>query len=114
MTFVLRFKQLVQIVDFSFLTAMSSPASVQMEDVRRRSQSLLALSGSAQDVKADVQTMASIPLPLSEKYLHLGAETMLRENTASSTRQEVKISFSERSVLLVPLLEQIFPEISQQ
>ncbi len=90
---------------FNFLTAMSdSPASVQMDDVRRRSQSLLAVSGSAQDVKADVQTMASIPLPLSEKYLHFEVETMLRENTAGRNRQEVKFSLPKPLVLLVVLL----------
>lgn len=73
----------------------SSPASVQMDEVRRRSQSLLTSSGSAQDVKAEVQAMASIPLPLSEKYLHFGVEAMLRENTAVRNRQEVKFSSSE-------------------
>uniref|UniRef100_A0AAQ4QE25 PUB domain-containing protein n=1 Tax=Gasterosteus aculeatus aculeatus TaxID=481459 RepID=A0AAQ4QE25_GASAC len=60
---------------------MSSGASGQMEELRRRSQSLLSSSGSAQDVKAEVQTMAGVLLPLSEKYRLLGAETMLRENT---------------------------------
>lgn len=67
-----------------------SPASVQMDDVRTRAQSALSLSGSAQDVKADVQTMANLPLPLSEKYRHLGVEAMLRENTDQATRHEVK------------------------
>lgn len=67
----------------------SSPASVQMDEVRRRAQSLLSSSGSAQDVKAEVQTMAGIPLPLSEKYRHFGVEAMLKENTACRNRQEV-------------------------
>lgn len=67
-----------------------SPASVQMDEVRRRSQSVLSVSGSAQDVKADVQTMAGLPLPLSEKYHHLGVEAMLKENTAGKSRLEVK------------------------
>lgn len=66
-----------------------SPASVQMDDVRLRAQSLLSSSGSAQDVKAEVQTMASIPLPVSEKYRHLTAEAMLKENTAGRSKQEV-------------------------
>lgn len=65
--------------------------SVQMDEVRRRCQSLLSVSGSAQDVKADVQTMANIPLPLSEKYRHFGAEAVLRENTAGRNKQEVKL-----------------------
>lgn len=68
----------------------SGPPSDQMEEVRRRSQSTLSNSGSAQDVKADVQTMANIPLPLSEKYCHIGVEAMLRENVVGSNRQEVK------------------------
>lgn len=67
--------------------------SVQMDEVRRRCQSLLSVSGSAQDVKADVQTMANIPLPLSEKYRHFGAEAVLRENTAGRNKQEVKLVF---------------------
>jgi len=73
------------------LTAMSSPESVQMEEVRRRSQSLLSSSGSAQDVKAEVQTMAALPLPLSEKYRHLGVEAMLAENTTCRNTQEVQV-----------------------
>lgn len=68
----------------------SSPPSGQMEEVRRRSQATLSNSGSAQDVKADVQTMASIPLPLPDKYCHIGVEAMLRENVVGSNRQEVK------------------------
>lgn len=75
-------------------TVMSgSPASVQMDEVRRRSQSVLSVSGSAQDVKADVQTMASLPLTPSEKYRHLGVEAMLKENADKDTRQEVNSAF---------------------
>lgn len=74
-----------------FVAGMSSsPPSVQMEEVRRRAQSVLSVSGCAQDVKADVQTMANICLPLSEKYRLLEAETILRENTAGNSSQEVK------------------------
>ncbi|XP_044031747.1 E3 ubiquitin-protein ligase RNF31-like [Siniperca chuatsi] len=82
----------------------SNPASVQMDEVRRRFQSLLTSSGSAQDVKAEVQTMASIPLPLSEKYRHFGAEAMLRENAAGHNRQEVLESLS-RLVKALSILE---------
>lgn len=75
------------------LTAMSSsPSSVQMEELRRRAQSLLSASGLAQDVKAEIQTMASIPLPPSEKYQHFEAEAMLRENTEGCSRREVMLS----------------------
>ncbi|XP_068566398.1 E3 ubiquitin-protein ligase RNF31-like [Cebidichthys violaceus] len=82
----------------------SSPASVQMEEVRRRSQSLLSSSGSAQDVKEEVQTMASVLLPLSEKYRHLGVEAMLRENAACRNAQEVVESLS-RLVKALSILE---------
>uniref|UniRef100_UPI0037E93FC8 E3 ubiquitin-protein ligase RNF31-like n=1 Tax=Semicossyphus pulcher TaxID=241346 RepID=UPI0037E93FC8 len=83
---------------------MSSSASDQLEEVRRRAQSLLSSSGSAQDVKAEVQAMASLPLPLSEKYRHFGAEAMLRENAVGRNRQEVKDSLS-RLVKALSVLE---------
>ncbi|TNN36365.1 E3 ubiquitin-protein ligase RNF31 [Liparis tanakae] len=83
---------------------MSSPESVQMEELRRRSQALLSSSGSAQDVKAEVQTMAALPLPLSEKYRHLGVEAMLAENTTCRNSQEVLESLS-RLVKALSILE---------
>lgn len=67
----------------------SSP-SVQMDEVKRRAQSILSSSGVAQDVKSDVQTIANMDVPLSEKYCHLAVEAMLKENTTSSSRQEVR------------------------
>ncbi|XP_040921571.1 E3 ubiquitin-protein ligase RNF31-like [Toxotes jaculatrix] len=82
----------------------SSPASVHMDEVRRKAQSLLSSSGVAQDVKAEVQTMASIALPLSEKYCHLEAEAMLRDNTASRNRLEALESLS-RLVKALSILE---------
>eukprot|EP00064_Thunnus_orientalis_P022537 superscaffoldBa00007668_g22736 len=81
-----------------------SPASVQMDEVRRRAQSLLSSSGSAQDVKAEVQKMAGIPLPPSEKYLHFTAEAMLRENTVGCSRHETQESLS-RLVKALSILE---------
>lgn len=68
----------------------NSAESIQMEEVRLRAQSLLSSSGSAQDVKAEVLTLASIALPVSEKYLHLTAEEMLRENTVGRHKLEVR------------------------
>ena len=68
---------------------MSSSVS-ELEDVRRRAESLLSISGLAQDVKVDVQTMANVPLPLSEKYRHIKAKTMVMENAAWASRQEVR------------------------
>ncbi|XP_055006750.1 LOW QUALITY PROTEIN: E3 ubiquitin-protein ligase RNF31-like [Boleophthalmus pectinirostris] len=60
-----------------------------MEETRRRAQSLLSASGQAQDARADVQHLARIPAPLSQKYLHIRAETILRDNTAVKSRHEV-------------------------
>ncbi|XP_054607891.1 E3 ubiquitin-protein ligase RNF31 isoform X2 [Nothobranchius furzeri] len=71
------------------MSSSSSPASVQMDEVRQKARSVLSSSGSAQDVKADIQTMAAIALHVSEKYRHLPAETMLRENTENRPRPEV-------------------------
>lgn len=62
---------------------------VRMEEVRRRAQALLSSSGSAQEVKAQVQVLAGMSLPLSEKYQLLRAEVMLQENTAGCSKQEV-------------------------
>lgn len=68
---------------------MSGSPSVEMDEVRRRAQSLLSSSGSAQDVKAEVQTMASLALPPSEKYCQLPVEDMLRSNSAGRNRLQV-------------------------
>lgn len=57
---------------------------------------MLSSSGQAQDVKTDVQTMAGVSLPPSEKYLQIGAEAMLRENAVGRNRLEV-------SAMLVPV-----------
>uniref|UniRef100_A0A3P8W8T6 Ring finger protein 31 n=1 Tax=Cynoglossus semilaevis TaxID=244447 RepID=A0A3P8W8T6_CYNSE len=81
----------------------SSP-SVQMDEVKRRAQSILSSSGVAQDVKSDVQTIANMDVPLSEKYCHLAVEAMLKENTTSSSRQEVWESLS-RLVKALSILE---------
>ncbi|XP_029313367.1 E3 ubiquitin-protein ligase RNF31 isoform X2 [Cottoperca gobio] len=81
-----------------------SPASIQMDEVRRKSQALLSASGVSQDVKAEVQTMAGIALPFSEKYLHLGVEGVLRENTACRNKREVLESLS-RLVKALSILE---------
>ncbi|AWP21084.1 putative E3 ubiquitin-protein ligase RNF31 [Scophthalmus maximus] len=81
-----------------------SPLSAQMDEVRRRARSLLSSTGVAQDVKADVQTMAGVALPLSEKYVHLAVEAMLRENTASRSRAEALESLS-RLVKALSILE---------
>lgn len=76
-----------------------SPASVQMDEVRRRSQSILSISGSAQDVKTEVQTMASLPLPPSQKYSHLEVEAMLKDNAVGRNWQEVKYRHAENTTV---------------
>ncbi|XP_026148244.1 E3 ubiquitin-protein ligase RNF31 [Mastacembelus armatus] len=82
----------------------SSPQSVEMDEARRRAQSLLTSSCSAKEVKAMVQTMVTIALPLSEKYHQLSAEAMLRDNTSGHNRQEVLESMS-RLVKALSVLE---------
>lgn len=67
-------------------------SSEEMDEIRRRAQSLLSISGSAQDVKSEVMTMANTSLPLSEKYQHLEVENILRENTEGNNSQEVKVN----------------------
>lgn len=69
-----------------------------MDETRRRAQSILSISGSAQDVKTEVLTMASTSLPLSEKYQHLEVETILRENTEGNNSQEVKVNCHQTCV----------------
>uniref|UniRef100_A0A8C7Y1W6 RBR-type E3 ubiquitin transferase n=1 Tax=Oryzias sinensis TaxID=183150 RepID=A0A8C7Y1W6_9TELE len=59
-----------------------------MEEVRRRAQALLSSSGSAQEVKTQVQILASMSLPLREKYQLLRADAMLQENTAGCNTRE--------------------------
>ncbi|XP_054915454.1 E3 ubiquitin-protein ligase RNF31 isoform X2 [Poeciliopsis prolifica] len=81
-----------------------SAESVQLEEVRQRARSLLSSSGLAQDVKAEVLTLASISLPVSEKYRHLTAEEMLKENTAGRNSLEVSESLS-RLVKALSILE---------
>lgn len=65
---------------------------------------MLSSSGQAQDVKTDVQTMAGVSLPPSEKYLQIGAEAMLRENAVGRNRLEVMDSLS-RLVKALSILE---------
>lgn len=70
----------------------SNLSFVEMDDIRSRAQSILSISGSAQDVKTEVLTMANISLPFSEKYQHLEVETILRENTEGNNSEEVKVN----------------------
>ncbi|XP_069562925.1 E3 ubiquitin-protein ligase RNF31-like [Brachyistius frenatus] len=81
-----------------------SASAVQMDEVRTRAKSLLSASGSAQDVKVEVQAMAAIPLPLSEKYRHFTAEAILRENGAGRNKQEV-VETLTRLVKALSILE---------
>lgn len=76
----------------------SSPSSVEMDEIRRKAQSVLSISGSAQDVRTEVLTMANTSLPLSEKYQHIEVETILRENTEGNNSQEVNVNCHQTSV----------------
>lgn len=69
---------------------MMSSQPVPFEEVRRRAESLLSYSGSAQALKADVQFMANVPLSLSDKFHHITAQTMVTENITGHRRQEVR------------------------
>ncbi|CAL9697594.1 unnamed protein product [Knipowitschia caucasica] len=60
-----------------------------MEEVRQRAQVSLLKTGQAQDARADVQHLARLSAPLSQKYVHLRAGAMLRENTEGKSHQEV-------------------------
>ncbi|KAG7524316.1 hypothetical protein JOB18_010307 [Solea senegalensis] len=82
----------------------SSSGSEPMDEVRRRALSVLSSSGVAQDVKGDVQAMADAALPPSQKYQHLAAESVLRENTSSCSKHEVMESLS-RLVKALSILE---------
>ncbi|KAM3860391.1 E3 ubiquitin-protein ligase RNF31-like [Diretmus argenteus] len=82
----------------------SSTLPTELEEIRRRAKSHLSSSGSAQDVKAEVQAMANLPLTLSEKYCHITAEAMLKENAAGHSRQEVVASL-DRLVKALSILE---------
>ncbi|CAF98732.1 unnamed protein product [Tetraodon nigroviridis] len=62
-----------------------------MDEIRRRAQSVLSVSGSAQDVKTEVLAMANTCLPLSEKYQHLEVEAILRENLEGDSPPKVKV-----------------------
>ncbi|XP_029935669.1 E3 ubiquitin-protein ligase RNF31-like [Myripristis murdjan] len=82
----------------------SGQPSVQLEELRRRAVSRLSSSGSAQDVKAEVLAMASLALAPSEKYRHIAAEAMLRENAAGQSRQQV-VECLSRLVKALSILE---------
>ncbi|KAK7881213.1 hypothetical protein WMY93_029622 [Mugilogobius chulae] len=71
-----------------------------MEESRRRAESLLSTSGQVQEARADVQNLARLPGPLSEKYLHIEAEAMLRDNTAGKSKEEVLESLMRLSKAL--------------
>ncbi|CDQ92259.1 unnamed protein product [Oncorhynchus mykiss] len=68
---------------------MMSTQPVPFEEVRRRAESLLSYSGSAQALKTDVQFMANVPLSLSDKFHHITAQTMVTQNIAGQSREEV-------------------------
>ncbi|KAJ8336498.1 hypothetical protein SKAU_G00377180 [Synaphobranchus kaupii] len=74
--------------------------SAQLEEVRSRAEACLSSTGSAQEVRSDVVVIANIPLPLSAKYRHITAETMVTENGAGNNRQESLASLQRLSTAL--------------
>ncbi|XP_063062600.1 E3 ubiquitin-protein ligase RNF31-like [Engraulis encrasicolus] len=77
---------------------------VQFEDLRQRAESRMASSGSVPEIRSDVTIMAQLPLPLSERYRHINAVSMVSENAVGQTRREV-IDCCARLLKAVSILE---------
>ncbi|KAK1152937.1 E3 ubiquitin-protein ligase RNF31 isoform X1 [Acipenser oxyrinchus oxyrinchus] len=61
---------------------MTSSQRAQLAQLRQEAV-LSLISGSAHDIKPAVEEMVAMPLPLSEKYQEIDAESIVRENTAN-------------------------------
>ncbi|CAL8292544.1 unnamed protein product [Lota lota] len=64
-------------------------AAQELQELRTRVGSELTTIGSGPLVKAGVQSMANLPLPLTDKYRKIDAEAIVRCNTAGSSRAQV-------------------------
>lgn len=99
---------LTQPPHLSFYSNLRSTMALsdQFEEIRRRAQSRLTLSGSIPEIRADVTTMAEMALPLSKRYQHINAEKMVLENAVGQSRHEVSGYFqsSFTSVFALSLL----------
>ncbi|CAL8400121.1 unnamed protein product [Arctogadus glacialis] len=64
-------------------------AALELPELRRRVASELTTAGSGPQVKAGVQSMAELPLPLNQKYLSIDAAAIVRGNTVGDGRAQV-------------------------
>ncbi|XP_059901778.1 protein diaphanous homolog 1-like [Gadus macrocephalus] len=64
-------------------------ATLELLELRRRVASELTTAGSGPQVKAGVQSMAELPLPLNQKYLSIDAAAIVRGNTVGDGRAQV-------------------------
>ncbi|KAL2085337.1 hypothetical protein ACEWY4_018657 [Coilia grayii] len=79
-------------------------AAVQFEEHRVRAESRLASSGSVPEIRGDVTVMAQLALPLSERYRHINAVSMVSENAGGQSRREV-LDCCARLLKAVSILE---------
>ncbi|MGH0164386.1 UNVERIFIED_CONTAM: hypothetical protein FKN15_073335 [Acipenser sinensis] len=61
---------------------MTSSQRARLAQLRQEAV-LSLISGSAHDIRPTVEEMVAMPLPLSEKYQEIDAESIVRENTAN-------------------------------
>ncbi|KAI4885278.1 hypothetical protein NFI96_013677 [Prochilodus magdalenae] len=76
----------------------------QFEDLRKKAESCLAVSGSAQEAKPFVTAMAETALPLSSRYKHIQVETLISDNVTGKSQQEV-VECLTRMVKALGILE---------
>ncbi|KAM9718674.1 LOW QUALITY PROTEIN: E3 ubiquitin-protein ligase RNF31 [Menidia menidia] len=74
--------------------------SEQLQDVRSRAEVCLYSGGRVVEVRGGVAAMASLPLPPCSKYRHIGAESMVIENSYGSNRKETLASLQRFSTAL--------------
>ena len=67
--------------------------SAHFEDLRKKAESCLSTSASAQEAKLIVMAMAETAMPLSTRYKHIPAETFISDNVAKKNQQEVRDNF---------------------
>lgn len=76
----------------------------QFEELRRATEAKLSTAGALPDIRDNVTSMAQMALPLSERYRHIKAETMLVQNAVGESRQEV-LECCTRLLRAVSILE---------
>ncbi|KAL7869891.1 hypothetical protein AOLI_G00138790 [Acnodon oligacanthus] len=78
--------------------------SFHFEDLRKKAESCLSTSASAQEAKLFALAMAETAMPLSSRYKHIPAETIISDNVPGKNRQEVVESLN-RVVKALSILE---------